>query len=155
MPTVLSARSGEGCAESGVEELRFPVMGSRGHVVVVGGGLITLAQSLIGEIAPPRQRFRFQVYITSTFTSASFCGPVLGGWLVSHAHWRWLFILYLPMSAFAFWRLAKLAPGARHPEQLKTLDMGGIALFAIAASTGLYWLTSGGRHFPWVSAISA
>ena len=37
-----------------------------------GGGLVTLAQSLIGEIAPPRQRFRFQVYITSTFTSASF-----------------------------------------------------------------------------------
>ncbi|MFM9969605.1 MAG: MFS transporter, partial [Burkholderiales bacterium] len=119
-----------------------------------GGGLVTLAQSLIGELAPPRQRFRFQVYITSTFTSASFCGPVIGGLLVSHAHWRWLFLLYLPMAAFSFWRLAKLPVGARHPEQAKSLDLGGIALFAIAASTSLYWLTSAGRHFPWESATS-
>jgi EmrB/QacA subfamily drug resistance transporter len=119
-----------------------------------GGGLVTLAQSLIGEIAPPRQRFRFQVYITGTFTSASFSGPVIGGLLVTHAHWRWLFLIYLPMAAFAFWRLSKLPAGARHPEQAKNLDLGGIALFALAAATSLYWLTSAGHHFAWGSITS-
>lgn len=119
-----------------------------------GGGLVTLAQSLIGELAPPRQRFRFQVYITGTFTSASFCGPVIGGLLVTHFHWRWLFLIHLPMTAFALWRLSKLPAGARHPEQAKNLDFAGIALFAIAAATSLYWLTSAGRHFAWGSATS-
>ena len=119
-----------------------------------GGGLVTLAQSLIGELAPPRQRFRFQVYITGTFTSASFCGPVIGGLIVTHSHWRWLFLIHLPMAAFAFWRLSKLPAGARHPEQARNLDLGGIALFAIAAASSLYWLTSAGHHFAWGSTTS-
>lgn len=119
-----------------------------------GGGLVTLAQSLIGEIAPPRQRFRFQVYITATFTSASFSGPIIGGLLVTHFHWRALFLIYLPMAAFAFWRLSKLPVGARHPEQVKNLDLGGIALFALASASALYWLTSAGHHFAWDSGTS-
>jgi len=120
-----------------------------------GGGLVTLAQSLIGELAPPRQRFRFQVYITATFTSASFCGPVVGGLIVDQFHWRWLFLIYLPMSLYAFWRLAKLPLGARHPEQAGALDLGGITLFAVAAASSLYWLTSAGHHFAWTSGSSA
>lgn len=119
-----------------------------------GGGLVTLAQSLIGELAPPRQRFRFQVYITSIFTSANFCGPVIGGLVVTHFHWRWLFLIYLPMAAFALWRLLKLPAGARHPEQAKSLDLGGIALFTVAAASSLYWLTAAGHHFAWGSASS-
>lgn len=119
-----------------------------------GGGLVTLAQSLIGEVAPPRQRFRFQVYITSTFTSASFCGPVVGGWLVTHAHWRWLFLIYPPMAAFALWRLAKLSAGSTPPGKLLSLDLSGIAIFAVAAASSFYWLTSAGHHFAWQSGTS-
>jgi MFS family permease len=119
-----------------------------------GGGLVTLAQSLIGEIAPPRQRFRFQVYITSTFTSASFCGPVVGGWLVTHAHWRWLFLIYPPMAAFALWRLTRLAASPTPPAKALSIDWGGIGLFAMAATSSLYWLTSVGHHFDLGSAIS-
>ena len=44
-----------------------------------GGGLMVMAQALIGELVPPRQRPRFQAYFASIFTLSSVSGPVLGG----------------------------------------------------------------------------
>ena len=66
-----------------------------------GGGLMTLSQALIGELVPPRERIRFQGYFALMFTCASIGGPVIGGFVVSHTSWRWLFFANLPFAAFA------------------------------------------------------
>lgn len=57
-----------------------------------GAGLMTLSQALIGELIAPRERVRFQGYFAVVFTTASVAGPVLGGIVVSHLSWRWLFL---------------------------------------------------------------
>ncbi|HZD20407.1 MAG TPA: MFS transporter [Burkholderiales bacterium] len=120
-----------------------------------GGGLMTLSQALIGELIAPRERARFQAYFAMVFTLASVTGPVVGGAVVSHLSWRWLFLANLPLAAFAVWRLRKLPHGEPHPEQHGTHDVVGIALFAVSTVSGLYWLTSGGHHFAWLSGASA
>jgi EmrB/QacA subfamily drug resistance transporter len=119
-----------------------------------GAGLMTMAQALIGELIVPRERVRFQAYFAMVFTLASVSGPVVGGVVVSHMSWRWLFFANLPLAAFAVWRLLKLPRGERHPRS-DGHDFAGIALFGISAVAGLYWLTSGGHHFAWVSTESA
>src|SRR5438128_133120 len=63
-----------------------------------GGGLMVLSQALIGELVPPRERARFQGYFATVFTAASIGGPVLGGIVVSHVSWRWLFFANLPLG---------------------------------------------------------
>jgi EmrB/QacA subfamily drug resistance transporter len=119
-----------------------------------GGGLMTLSQALIGELVPPRERPRFQGYFATVFTSASIGGPVLGGLVVSHASWRWLFLANLPLAVFAAWRISKLPRSERHvPEDLKT-DLAGHVLFAIGAVSALFWFTSVGHRFAWNSAAS-
>ena len=120
-----------------------------------GAGLMTLSQALIGELIAPRERVRFQAYFAMVFTLASVTGPVVGGVVVSHLSWRWLFLANLPLAVFAVWRLRKLPRGEPHPDQSGTHDIAGIVLFALCAVTGLYWLTSGGHHFAWLSAPSA
>ncbi len=62
-----------------------------------GGGLMVMAQALIGELVPPRERPRFQAYFASIFTLSSVGGPVLGGLVVSQFSWRWLFAANLPL----------------------------------------------------------
>jgi EmrB/QacA subfamily drug resistance transporter len=118
-----------------------------------GGGLMVLSQAIIGELVPPYERVRFQGYFALMFTTASICGPVIGGFVVSHFSWRWLFLANLPLVAFAAWRLCRLPPGARHAHREGT-DVPGHALFAVGALATLFWLTSGGHRFEWFSGTS-
>jgi EmrB/QacA subfamily drug resistance transporter len=119
-----------------------------------GGGLMTLSQALIGEVVAPRLRARNQSYFAIIFTLASVGGPVIGGLVVHHASWRWLFIVNLPLCALAVWRLRTMLGDDRlHPARGKP-DAAGIVLFALAAATGLVWLSSAGHRFAWASATS-
>jgi EmrB/QacA subfamily drug resistance transporter len=118
-----------------------------------GGGLMTLSQALIGELVPPRERVRYQAYFALVFTTSSIIGPVIGGIVVSHFSWRWLFLANLPLAALAAWRITRLPPGERHPG-VGGADLPGHVLFAVGALSLLFWLTSGGHRFPWFSIQS-
>ena len=120
-----------------------------------GGGLMMLSHALIGELVPPVERIRFQGYFALMFSTASISGPVVGGIVVQHISWRWLFLANLPLIAFAAWRLVRLPPGEKHPQQGATTDIGGHVLFAVGALSLLFWLTSAGHRFAWFSSISA
>lgn len=120
---------------------------------VGGGGLMTLAQALIGELVTPRERARFQGYFAAMFSLASIGGPVIGGLVVTHASWRWLFLINVPFAALAVWRLVAL-PAGRRNDDVGTHDYGGIVLFSLAIVGVLYWLSSAGHRFPWTSLHS-
>lgn len=70
-------------------------------------------------------------------------GPVLGGWLVEHASWRWVFIINLPLAAavigISVWRIPE-SRGAIVPRVdwagalLVTLGLGGL-VFGFLEST--------------------
>ncbi|MBN8904127.1 MAG: MFS transporter, partial [Rhodospirillales bacterium] len=53
-----------------------------------GGGLMTLSQALIAESVPPRQRGRYQGYLSGMYATAATFGPVAGGWLTQQFGWR-------------------------------------------------------------------
>jgi EmrB/QacA subfamily drug resistance transporter len=119
-----------------------------------GGGLMMLSHALIGELVPPVERVKYQGYFALMFATASMGGPVIGGLVVSHVSWRWLFVANLPLAAFAAWRLTRLPPGDRHPRAEGGADIPGQILFVIACVSLLFWLTSGGHRFAWTSGIS-
>ena len=59
-------------------------------------------------------------------------GPVLGGWLVDHASWRWVFFLNLPIAVatvvITFWRV----PESRNESLRPALDWRGALLATVA-----------------------
>jgi MFS family permease len=79
---------------------------------------------------------------------------VIGGLVVSHFSWRWLFFFNLPLAAFAAWRLLLLPQGEKHPAPAAGVDLAGHLLFAVGALSTLFWLTSGGHRFAWSSPTS-
>jgi EmrB/QacA subfamily drug resistance transporter len=118
-----------------------------------GGGLMSLSQALIGEVLPPQQRARYQGYFAVIFTLASVGGPVIGGLVVQHASWRWLFAINLPLAAIALWRLARLE-GHDAPRPAKApIDFAGLALFALAMSTTLLLLSTVARRYGYLSPM--
>ena len=64
-----------------------------------GGGLISLAQTIIADIvAAAGSAARYQVYIASVFVTSSVAGPVLGGFFAEHLHWSVIFWINLPLG---------------------------------------------------------
>jgi len=74
-------------------------------------------------------------------------GPVLGGWLVEHASWRWAFLINLPIAAVVIlisgWRI----PESRGPNAgridwmgafLATLGLGGL-VYGFLETVNLGW----------------
>lgn len=116
-----------------------------------GGGLMSLAQTIIADIVTPRERGRYQGYIGAVFASSSIGGPVLGGVLTEWVHWSLIFWINLPLGLVA---LAMTSNALRHvPLQRRNhaLDLFGAALMMLAAISLLLALTWGGVRFPWLS----
>jgi len=112
------------------------------------------SQSLIGELVPPRERARFQGYFAANFTLASVAGPLIGGLVVHHASWRWLFLANLPLGAIAGWRLLRLPRGEPNAQAIPADPLGAFA-FAAAVAASLVWASFAGYRFAWISATSA
>ncbi|WP_236670503.1 MFS transporter, partial [Streptomyces antimycoticus] len=64
-----------------------------------GGGLMSLAMTIIADITSPRERGRYQGYITAVFAGSSVVGPLVGGVFAGRATllgldgWRWIFLV--------------------------------------------------------------
>ena len=97
-----------------------------GAALLVPGSL-----ALISVAFPTGQRGR-AIGTWSGFTSITTAiGPVLGGWLVQHRSWRWVFFINLPLAAavlvLTIWRV----PESRSQETNGRLDWPGVILTAI------------------------
>ena len=118
---------------------------------VAAGGLMTLAMAAVGDLVSPRERGRYQGYIVATFAVATVAGPLLGGLLVDHASWRWVFYVNLPLGLLAFVVLRRRLPAPSVDRPTLALDVSGAALLA-GATAGLMLLCFwGGQRYAWTS----
>ena len=117
-----------------------------------GGGLFALAQTVIGDLVPPRERARYAAWISGTWAVASVAGPLLGGVFAEHLHWSLIFWINLPIGFLAMAiinnPLKKLPITARH----HSIDGLGAVLLVVATALLLLALNWGGSTYPWFSS---
>jgi EmrB/QacA subfamily drug resistance transporter len=115
-----------------------------------GGGLIVLAQAIIGDIVSPRDRGRYQGVFGAVFGVSSVAGPLIGGFLVDNASWRWIFYVNVPIGIVA---LAAIAVALRVPEQRRAaiIDVAGTVLLSLAAGCFVLATSLGGHTYAWGS----
>jgi EmrB/QacA subfamily drug resistance transporter len=114
------------------------------------GGLIVLAQTVIGDLVSPRERGRYQGMFAAVFAACSVAGPLLGGFITQYASWRWIFYVNLPVGGAA---LAFIAVGLR-PRPLREaprLDLLGAILLIAGTCSLLLVLSWGGNTYAWTS----
>ena len=120
-----------------------------------GGALLTLAQALIGEAVPPRERGRYQARIAGSYAFASAFGPVAGGYLTQAFGWRAVFLVLLPVAALSA-ALARRLPQMGGPRGggLR-FDWAGLALFVVAVAAALIALDRARRLDPALLPLAA
>ena len=124
-----------------------------------GGGLAPIEQSMIADSFPPEKRGMAFAAFAIVVVVGPVLGPVLGGFIVEHASWHWVFLINVPIGIGAFLlsnlfvdepkvirdeRKARLKQGLR-------IDYIGVAL--VALGLGCLELTADrGEREDWFSS---
>ncbi len=109
----------------------------------IGGALLVPGSlAIIGAFFDSEKRGR-AIGTWSGFTAiTSALGPVLGGWLVQYASWRWVFFINLPIAAIVifilFWRVPE---SESEEDQRRGLDWWGATLATLGLGGVVYGLT--------------
>ncbi len=109
------------------------------------GGLVPLAQTVVGDMYTPVERARIQGWLSSVWAIGSIIGPLLGAFLVAHTIWPMVFWINIPIGAIAagmliLWLREKLQQRQHRIDYVGALLMvsgSGLLMFAVVQATHL------------------
>ena len=119
-----------GIAPSLVTIILFRVLQGAG-----GGGLQPMAQAILADSFPPRQRgSAFALYGITTIVAPTI-GPTLGGWITDNISWRWIFFINLPVGIVALLLVFRLIEDPPWVKRVKgavmKFDYVGVSLLVL------------------------
>ncbi|MBF6544192.1 MDR family MFS transporter [Nocardia brasiliensis] len=123
----------------------------RGLQGVGGGGLMILAQAIIADVVPAKDRGKYMAPMGAVFGITSVAGPLLGGFFADTLGWRWCFWINVPIGLAALVIAFRYLSVPSHRPKTKP-DYLGVLLMS-AATTLLILITDwGGKQYAWGSA---
>ncbi len=140
-----------GSVLSGLSSSMTELIAFRALQGIGGGGLMIGAQTIIGDVVPPRDRGRYQGLFGAVFGLSSVIGPLIGGLLVDNLSWHWIFYINLPIGIVALAVTAAVLPS--HLSRVRhVIDYLGALLVGLAATSFVLLTSLGGTTYPWGSA---
>ena len=137
---------------AGLAQTMVQLVLCRGIQGAGAGGLMAMTFAVVGDVVAPRERGRYTGYLGSVFAFASVVGPLLGGFIVDHVSWRWVFLINLPVGAMA---LVVTSSVLKPPlmRRAHRIDVEGAVLLVTAVSCLVLGLVWGGTEYPWGSLV--
>src|SRR6202012_4229187 len=106
-----------------------------------GGGLGSLTQAIVGDLAPARSRSKYLAYVGVVSTVSLVSGPLLGGVFADDLSWRWIFIINLPigLAALAIIGARLRLPAHESERHIDYLGSGVVTIFTAALLLVTVW----------------
>lgn len=95
---------------SGTSNSIFQLITYRGIQGFGAGMIMSTSYSAIGDLFSPRERGRWTGLMSGVYGLASVFGPTLGGYMVDHTSWHWIFWVFLPFGIIALAMIWVLFP---------------------------------------------
>jgi drug resistance transporter, EmrB/QacA subfamily len=117
---------------------------------LVGAPLPSLAQAMLIEAYPPEMRGRITARWSLAVVAGPILGPVIGGILVTHLDWRWVFYVNLPAGLLA-WMLVYRFSSPSTTIEKRRIDLLGFASMAVGLGA-LQIVLDQGNTMGWFSS---
>ncbi len=118
-----------------------------------GGAVMPVALAYIYRISPPDKVGALMGMMGVPILFAPAIGPVLGGWLVQYASWRWIFLLNLPIGIVGL-IIGFLGLPAVQRKAVAGLDRYGAVLGPLAFAALSYGVSSGATSWTATNTIA-
>jgi EmrB/QacA subfamily drug resistance transporter len=106
-----------------------------------GGMLMPLGMTIMTRAAGPARMGRLMAILGVPMLLGPIFGPILGGWLIDHYSWHWIFRINIPIGIaavlYAWWALQK-----DRPEPSESFDIIGMLLMSPGLALFLYGVSS-------------
>lgn len=109
-----------------------------------GALLIPTSLALLGAGIPPQRRGRAIGKWSAASAAAGGLGPVIGGWLIQVASWRWVFWINVPIAVATLLITTRWVPESRDP-RARHIDLPGAALATLGLGGVVYGLLESPR----------
>lgn len=123
----------------------------------IGAAMLVPGSLAIISAAFPKEKRGAAIGTWSGFTAiAAGFGPVLGGWLIANASWRWIFFINVPLAVVVLLIVWRRVPESRDQKAEKGLDYTGALLATVGLGGVVFALVeSGTRGFGDVLVIAS
>lgn len=121
-----------------------------------GGGINLMIELIVCDLVPLRERGNFMGIIFAIFAVGTSVGPFVGGAIVQHASWRWVFYINLPIGGVSLALMVAFLHVNHQKtltvkEKLSRIDFLGNAILIGSITSILIALAYGGTKFSWSS----
>ncbi|MBO0781772.1 MAG: MFS transporter, partial [Ktedonobacteraceae bacterium] len=117
------------------------------------GAVQPLVLTIIGDIFELAERARIQGFFSGVWGVSSVVGPAIGGLIVDHFSWRWIFYINVPFGLLS--AILLLITFQENIERTKhTLDIAGTLALTGSIVALLFALLQGGTSWAWTSPQS-
>ncbi|MDF2650450.1 MAG: transporter [Paenibacillus sp.] len=117
----------------------------------VGAGiLMSTTITAVGDLFAPRERAKWTGVMMAIFGFSSVIGPTLGGVMIDHMAWKWLFWSFVPLGVVAFIMIAAMFPkGTR--VKTESIDYWGSLFLSVSIIALLLGFSWAGKKYAWSS----
>jgi EmrB/QacA subfamily drug resistance transporter len=122
----------------------------RGLQGIGGGIMMPMAMIVIGDVFTGKERAKWQGVFGGLYGLASVIGPQVGGFIVDHLNWRWVFYINLPVGILATIFIAMGLSKYKAEGPVK-FDVAGMFTMVVGVVSLLLALTFGGDKYEWTS----
>ncbi len=106
-----------------------------------GGMLMPLGMTIMTRAAGPKRMGRLMAVLGIPMLLGPIFGPILGGWLIDHFSWHWIFLINLPIGILALGYAFFALPSDR-PHPSESFDWRGVLMMSPGLALFLYGISS-------------